>query len=67
MPPELLAALTGIPEEQLLNDPGIGLDGLMEILNAWLEVNNIENFISAARESDRERSKTQAADTGSRN
>jgi len=62
---ELLAVLTGIPEERLLNDPKIGLDGLMEILNAWIEVNNIENFISAARDL-KAKAKTQAAGSGSR-
>jgi len=44
----LIAALTEIPEETLLNDERIGADGLMEIINAWLEVNAAENFILAA-------------------
>lgn len=45
----LVAKLTGIPEERLLTDEGIGLDGLAEIVEAWLEVNQIENFILAVR------------------
>ena len=57
----LVSALTGIPEDKLLNDPGIGLDGLVEIVDAWLEVNNIENFIGAAR-SLMAKAKTQAAE-----
>ncbi len=58
----LIAELTSIPEDKLLNDPDIGLDGLVEIIGAWLEVNNIENFIAAAR-SLMARAKTQAAGT----
>lgn len=46
----LVSALTEIPEESLLNDPAIGLDGLLEIVTAWIEENNIKNFISAARD-----------------
>ncbi len=46
----LLAKLTLIPQQQLLDDEAIGLDGLAEILDSWLEVNQIENFISAARQ-----------------
>ena len=44
----LLAALTDIPQDRLLNDDAIGADGLLEILEAWLEVNAAENFLSAA-------------------
>ena len=29
--------------------PNVGLDGLMEMIEAWMEVNNLENFIIAAR------------------
>lgn len=43
----LVSKLTGIAEEKLKNDPAIGLDGLAEIMNAWLEVNGIENFLRA--------------------
>jgi hypothetical protein len=45
---QLIATLTEIPEETLLNDERIGADGLMEILDVWLEVNAAENFIQAA-------------------
>lgn len=44
----LFAELSGIEEEKLLTDPVIGLDGLCEMLNVWIEVNGIENFIEAA-------------------
>ena len=58
----LVAALTEIPEDKLLNDPAIGLDGLAEIIDAWLAVNKIENFIRAARKLI-VRTKVQAANT----
>lgn len=61
----LLAALTDIPEERLLNDPAIGLDGVMEVVTVWIEVNGIENFIRAAREL-KEKVKAQAANTASK-
>lgn len=41
----LVSRLTGIPEERLMNDEAIGLDGLLEIMQAFLEVNRIENFL----------------------
>lgn len=44
---KLIAALTDVPQERLMNDEGIGADGLMEILDAWLTVNDTENFIRA--------------------
>ena len=47
---ELFAHLSGLDAEKLKSDPAVGLDGLAEMVNAWLEVNNIENFIAAARE-----------------
>lgn len=46
---KLFAELSGLEEEKLLNDPKIGLDGLCEMAEAWLEVNGIENFIKTAR------------------
>lgn len=61
----LLAGLTGIPANNLLDDPAIGLDGLVEIIQAWIEVNNIENFINAARELIK-KVMAQAANTGSK-
>ncbi len=44
----LIAQLTEIPLEQLLNDEAIGADGLLEIAEAWLTVNDAENFTRAA-------------------
>lgn len=41
----LFARLSGVEEQALLEDPRIGLDGLGEMAEAWLEVNGIENFI----------------------
>jgi len=45
----LAAGLTGIEEEKLLNDPGIGPVGLAEILTAWVEVNGLDGFMPAVR------------------
>ncbi len=45
---KLIAALTDIPQERLMNDEAIGADGLMEILDAWFTVNDTETFIQAA-------------------
>ena len=42
---EMIGKLTGIPSERLLNDPNIGLNGLMDICKAFLEVNEVENFL----------------------
>jgi hypothetical protein len=47
---KLIAQLTSIPEENLLNDPNIGLTGLAEIILAFLEVNDLGKFISVAGE-----------------
>jgi hypothetical protein len=41
---KLIAQLTMIPESKLNNDPNIGADGIVEIVNAWYEVNRIESF-----------------------
>jgi hypothetical protein len=43
------AQLSGVPRERLENDPEIGLDGLYEIVRAWVEINNIKDFINAVR------------------
>lgn len=51
VPPEavrLISVLTGVPEDALLNDPAIGLDGAAEMLETFWELNGIENFIRAA-------------------
>ena len=45
----VFAELAGLDEKALRDDPGVGLDGLLEMIEAWLEVNNLENFIRAAR------------------
>ena len=45
----VFAELAGLDEQALRDDPGVGLDGLLEMIEAWLEVNNLENFIGAAR------------------
>jgi len=45
----LAAGLTGIDEQQLLDDPEIGLDGLVEMLIAWVEVNRLGDFLPAVR------------------
>ncbi len=44
----LLSLLTGVPEEALMSDPGIGLDGAAEMVEAFMELNGIENFMHAA-------------------
>lgn len=59
----LLSQLTGIAKESLLEDEALGLDGLAEVLEAWLEVNQLENFINAARRLTG-KIKTLAANTG---
>ena len=45
----LLSVLTGIDQEQLMTDERIGLDGAAEMIEAAMEINRVENFISAAR------------------
>jgi hypothetical protein len=45
----LISLLTGIEEGALLDDPEIGLDGLAEMASAFWKLNNMENFIKAAR------------------
>lgn len=44
----LVSVLTGVEQEALLTDPLIGLDGAAEMLEAFWELNGIENFIRAA-------------------
>ena len=60
----LLAQLTGIDYDQLVADEAVGLDGLVEIVDAWMEVNGLENFMTAARGL---LQKVQGAATGSKN
>ena len=45
----VFAELASLEEKALRDDPNVGLDGLMEMIEAWMEVNNLENFIIAAR------------------
>ena len=45
----LIAELTGIPEEKLLRDEQIGLDGLAEIVEAFWKLNGLGNFTAAIR------------------
>ena len=45
----LFAELSGIPEDALVSDENIGLNGLMDMMLAWIEVNEIENFTVSAR------------------
>ncbi|HNX63135.1 MAG TPA: hypothetical protein PKN45_10885 [Candidatus Limiplasma sp.] len=54
---ELVSQLTEIPYDSMIDDPNIGLDGLAEIVAAWLEVNGTENFLRAA---------SQAIETGTK-
>ena len=44
-----VSVLTGITPEALTEDAAIGLDGLTEILQAWVEVNYLGDFPKAAR------------------
>jgi hypothetical protein len=45
----MTAALTGIDEKALLEDPCVSLDGLAEIMLTWIEVNDLENFTRDVR------------------
>lgn len=45
----LFAEVSGIAEARLLEDADIGLDGLLELMEAWAEVNGLGNFIRRLR------------------
>ena len=45
----LIAELTGIEEQELLQDRNIGLDGLAEIVETFWELNGLSNFMMAVR------------------
>ena len=45
----LIAQLTGVPEEKLLGDPQIGLDGVAQMMEAFWRINGLGNFTQAAR------------------
>jgi len=46
----LVAELTGIDEDNLINDENIGLDGIVEIILTFIEVNRLGKFIEGAKE-----------------
>lgn len=63
---ELLATLSQIDAERLRNDPAIGLDGLVEIVAAWLELNDFSGFFHNVSELAAEwRSLTKTGSNGS--
>ena len=45
----IFAKLSGLEAEELIGDPAVGPDGLLEMLQAWTEVNEIENFMRALK------------------
>lgn len=45
----LLSALLDITEQELLDDAALGLDGLIDLVNAWIEVNNLAGFLKAVQ------------------
>ena len=49
LPDEAVTVFAELDEQALRDDPNVGLDGLLEMIEAWMEVNNLENFIGAAR------------------
>ena len=44
---EFVARLTDIESERLLNDENIGLDGLVDIINTFIEVNDLGKFVES--------------------
>lgn len=62
----LVSRFSGIPEKELREDPAIGLDGLVEILQAVFEVNGWGNVLAAVREALPQRPKKATTPTGSR-
>ena len=43
----LTARLSGIPEEQLQEDPDIGPSGIVEIIRTVWEINDLKNVVAA--------------------
>lgn len=41
-------ALSGIEKQKLIDDENLGLAGIIELMNAWVEVNEIRDFIKGA-------------------
>ena len=63
----LVSRFSGIPEKELREDPAIGLDGLVEILQAIFEVNGWGNVLAAVREALPQKPESKATTpTGSR-
>ena len=62
----LVARFSGIPEKELREDPAIGLDGLVEILQAIFEVNGWGNVLAAVREALPQKPESRTTPTGSR-
>lgn len=46
---ELISDFSGIPQDELRDDPAIGLDGLTEIVQAVWEINGLKNVLAAAK------------------
>ena len=62
----LVSRFSGIPEKELREDPAIGLDGLVEILQAIFEVNGWGNVLAAVREALPQKPESKTTPTGSR-
>jgi hypothetical protein len=45
----VLSKITGISMDNLLNDENIGIDGLVDIIAAWIEVNDVAGFTNTIR------------------
>lgn len=45
---EIVAELTSIDKETIINDENIGIDGLLEIIEAFIEVNNLGKSLQSA-------------------
>ena len=45
----LVSLLTGVPQDRLLDDPQIGLDGMAQMLEVFWRINGLGNFTQAAR------------------
>ncbi len=62
---DLIEELTAIPKERLINDENIGLDGLLDILTAFAEVNSLGKFIAGVKQiTSKTRHKIKTVNTG---
>lgn len=43
----LLSELSGVPEDTLMDDPAFGPDGIVELVEAVWEINNLKNLVAA--------------------